>query len=81
MIIFGLFIVINNVLNLYVIFYYFIIFVEKSNKFLNLYKVMDQYFVEIKVYEEVEKIFNKSGIVIFIGFFGCGKIIFVIYLI
>lgn len=77
----GLFIVINNVLNSHAIFHHFIIFVEKSNKFLNLYKVMDQYFVETKAYEEAEKTFNKSGIVIFTGPPGCGKTISAIHLI
>lgn len=59
----------------------FIIFVEKSDKFLKLYKVMDQYFVETEAYAEAETTFNKSGIVIFTGPPGCGKTISAIHLI
>lgn len=42
---------------------------------------MDQYFVETEAYEEAEKTFNKSGIVIFTGLSGCGKTISAIHLI
>lgn len=42
---------------------------------------MDQYFVETEAYEEAEKTFNKSGIVIFTGPPGCGKTISAIHLI
>lgn len=42
---------------------------------------MDKYYVEIKMYKEVKKIFVINGIVIFKGLFGCGKIMVVVYLI
>lgn len=42
---------------------------------------MDQYFVETEAYEEAEKTFYKSGIVIFTGPPGCGKTISAIHLI
>lgn len=42
---------------------------------------MDWYFVEIKVFKEVEKIFYEYGIIIMIGLFGCGKMLVVVYLI
>lgn len=43
--------------------------------------MMDKYFFEIVIYKKVEEIFEKNGIVILIGLFGCGKIIVVIYMI
>lgn len=42
---------------------------------------MSKYFVEIDIYEKVEKIFFKESVVIFIGLLGCGKMLVVIYLI
>lgn len=42
---------------------------------------MDKYFVEMENYKKVKKIFDINGIVIFIGLFGCGKIMVVVYLI
>lgn len=42
---------------------------------------MDKYFVEMEIYKKVKKIFDINGIVIFIGLFGCGKIMVVVYLI
>lgn len=42
---------------------------------------MNEYFVEIIRYIYGEKIFLKKGIVIFLGLFGCGKIMVVVYLI
>lgn len=42
---------------------------------------MDKYFVEMEVYKKVKKVFYINGIVIFIGLFGCGKIMVVVYLI
>lgn len=42
---------------------------------------MDQYFFEIFFFKKVDSIFKNEFIVVLIGFIGCGKIIFVIYLI
>lgn len=41
---------------------------------------MNKYFVEIGRYLYVEEIFFSKGIVIFLGLFGCGKIMVVVYL-
>lgn len=59
----------------------FFYFVVESFRFLRFNKKMDMFFVEIDLYKKVENMFLKNGIVVFIGLFGCGKIIVVIYLI
>lgn len=61
--------------------YNIIFFLDESEKYLKDYKMMDKYFFEIVIYKKVEEIFDKNGIVILIGLFGCGKIIVVIYII
>lgn len=58
-----------------------IFFLDESEKYLKDYRMMDKYFFEIIIYKKVEEIFDKNGIIILIGLFGCGKIIVVIYMI
>lgn len=55
--------------------------VDFSNKYLEGYKTMDQYFIETDFYKKANRIFDNESIVILTGPTGCGKTISGIHLI
>lgn len=54
---------------------------DGSNKYLERYKTMDQYFFETSFFKKADSIFKNESIVVLIGPTGCGKTISAIHLI